>query len=71
MGKVHPVQYIKELMIKKELENDPKMQNENWDRFLQKFDKTTKTVQKKKKIKKLPKERKTFPNPQPMSKLDK
>ena len=57
-------------MIKKELEKDPKLVNENWDRFLPKFEKPNKPLMKKKKIKKIKKEKNTFPNPQPMRKID-
>lgn len=32
MHNVHPIYHIKELMIKRELEKDPELQNANWDR---------------------------------------
>lgn len=34
MNKVHPVYHIKQLMIMKELEKNPEMKNENWDKYL-------------------------------------
>ncbi|XP_054721139.1 KRR1 small subunit processome component homolog isoform X1 [Uloborus diversus] len=70
MKNIHPIYNIKALMIKRELAKDPKLKNENWDRFLPKY--VNKNVQRKQPKKKRPKKEYTpFPPPQPESKMDK
>lgn len=72
MANIHPIYAIKELMIKKELEKDPELANENWDRFLPNFKKRTlskrrvphKVTDKSKKV------YTPFPPPQEKSKVD-
>lgn len=68
LNKMHPVYHIKVLMMKKELEKDPALAHENWDRFLPKFKK--KNVQQKKVMTKEKKEYTPFPPPQQPSKID-
>lgn len=71
MKNVHPIYNIKALMIKRELAKDPKLKNENWERFLPKFN--SKNISKRKQpLKKKEKKPYTpFPPPQQESKLDK
>ena len=69
MKNVHPIYHIKELMIKRELEKDPELKNQSWDRFLPKFKK--KNVKRKKpEYVKEKKARSVFPLAQMPSKID-
>lgn len=79
---IHPIYHIKELMIKRELAKDPKLAEENWERFLPKFRKQnqkkpkayttegegSQAPTKKEKVK--PKTYTPFPPPQQPSKID-
>ena len=60
MNNVHPVYHIKTMMIKKELEKNPQLKDENWSRFMPRFKPQSKPKQKK--IKKEKKEYTPFPN---------
>lgn len=72
MKNVHPVYNIKALMIKRELEKDPKLRNENWDRFLPKFKaKNVPRPKKKIKIRKKQQSDGALPPPARESKIDK
>lgn len=72
MANIHPIYAIKELMIKKELEKDPELKDQSWDRFLPNFKKRTmskrrmphKVTDKSKKV------YTPFPPPQEKSKID-
>jgi ribosomal RNA assembly protein len=72
MNNIHPVYNIKTLMIQKELAKDPKLQNEDWSRFLPTFQK--KNVPRKKPLKKASSTKKKvytpFPPPQTPRKVD-
>lgn len=71
MKNIHPVYSIKALMIKRELERDPKLRHENWDRFLPKVQAKMRNVQRTKIPKKKKKPYNPFPPPPPESKIDK
>lgn len=71
MNNIHPIYNIKALMIKRELAKDPLLQNENWDRFLPKFNKKNISKRKQPKNKVVKKSYTPFPPPQQESKIDK
>lgn len=72
MDNIHPIYHIKELMIKRELQKDPELAGESWDRFLPHFKKRNlskrrvphKVTDKSKKV------YTPFPPPQEKSKVD-
>ena len=61
---IHPVYHIKELMIKRELEKDPALKEEDWKRFLPQFKK--RNVQRKKAVKPVVKKEKSLFPPAPL-----
>lgn len=69
MKNIHPIYNIKALMIKRELAKDPKLKNENWERFLPKFVNKNISKRKQPKKKKEKKEYTPFPPTQPESKV--
>lgn len=72
MKNVHPIYNIKALMIKRELMKDDNLKDENWDRFLPKFEsKNPNKKQKKTKTEKKKKEYTPFPPTPAMTKIDK
>ncbi|XP_015594330.1 KRR1 small subunit processome component homolog [Cephus cinctus] len=71
MKNIHPIYNIKALMIKRELAKDPKLKNENWERFLPKFNSKNVSKRKQPKNKKIKKPYTPFPPPQQESKIDK
>merc|ERR1712062_859673 len=73
MNNIHPIYNIKSLMIKRELAKDPELKDENWERFLPKFEhkNLSKRKQPFKKKDKTKKPYTPFPPPMPESKLDK
>lgn len=72
MDNIHPIYHIKELMIKRELQKDPELAGESWERFLPHFKK--RNLSKRRVPHKITdKSKKTytpFPPPQEKSKVD-
>lgn len=72
MANIHPIYHIKELMIKRELQKDPELAGESWDRFLPHFKKRN-LSKRRVPFKVADKSKKTytpFPPPQEKSKVD-
>lgn len=67
---IHPIYSVKRLMIKRELAKDPKLQGENWERFLPTFKKKNVQTKKPKKVREK-KEYTPFPPALQPSKVDK
>ncbi|GLD94218.1 hypothetical protein PINS_up002829 [Pythium insidiosum] len=67
---IHPIYNVKRLMIKRELAKDPKLANEDWERFLPQFKKKNVQRAKPSKIREK-KEYTPFPPAQMPSKVDK
>ena len=61
MANFHPVYHIKAMMIRRELEKDPNLSSESWDRFLPAFKKQNNQRPKKKKTKKAEQPYNPFP----------
>ena len=71
MHNFHPVYHIKALMIRRELEKDPALAGESWDRFLPSFKKTNSKRPKKRSVAAGTKKEYTpFPPAQPPRKVD-
>lgn len=71
MKNIHPVYSLKALMLKRELAKNPKLKNENWERYLPKYNSKTISKRKEPKKKKVKKPYTPFPPPQQESKIDK
>lgn len=71
MKNIHPIYNIKALMIKKELMKDENLRDQDWTRFMPRFESTSHSKKKTKKVQKKKKEYTPFPPPQPESKIDK
>lgn len=71
MKNIHPVYSLKTLMLKRELAKNPNLKNENWERYLPKYN--SKNISKRKEPKKKTEKKPytPFPPPQQESKLDK
>jgi len=71
LNNVHPIYNIKALMIKRELMKDSKLKNENWERFLPKFEHKNLSKRKQPLKKREKKPYTPFPPAPVMSKIDK
>lgn len=71
MKNIHPVYSLKALMLKRELAKNPKLKNEDWERYLPKYNSKNISKRKEPKKKKEKKPYTPFPPPQQESKLDK
>lgn len=71
MKNIHPVYSLKTLMLKRELAKNPKLKDENWERYLPKYNSKNISKRKEPRKKKEKKPYTPFPPPQQESKFDK